>query len=310
MRRTTLWTGLTVLTAVILILPAPAFAQTDPAPRGGAGTNLPSGGGAGAANAKTEVSTATTTTVTESGGGRVTSGESRAFRDQPRGREMSPFEMHQRLEAIREGRSGSAEPGAAASTSWYSTPGGATRVTASAKPGPTGGTVPTKGPLDPNGCLAAYEQTWGPQGTWGPNIVNAVSGCQDGAWNRAVHLGDSIANRLQLRRWDNAAYDPGMYWGTAGGSSMGYSQRSGGYSRAFANAGLKLEVTPSDASVYVDGFYAGQVADFDGQIRRLPLNPGTHRVEFVARGLQPLVINTEVADGQTATFTGQLTRKK
>jgi hypothetical protein len=46
-----------------------------------------------------------------------------------------------------------------------------------------------------------------------------------------------------------------------------------------ARAEVRLQVKPRDAAVYVDGFYAGNVDDFDGVFQRLPLPPGGH--EFV-----------------------------
>src|SRR5262245_45560319 len=41
---------------------------------------------------------------------------------------------------------------------------------------------------------------------------------------------------------------------------------------------LKLEVTPKDAEVYVDGYYAGIVDDFDGAFQRLHVLPGNHEL--------------------------------
>lgn len=44
-------------------------------------------------------------------------------------------------------------------------------------------------------------------------------------------------------------------------------------------AEVRVLVQPEDASVYVDGYYAGIVDDFNGFFHRLPLSPGGH--EFV-----------------------------
>jgi hypothetical protein len=44
-------------------------------------------------------------------------------------------------------------------------------------------------------------------------------------------------------------------------------------------AQVRLQVQPSEAAVYVDGFYAGIVDEFDGVFQRLPVPPGGH--EFV-----------------------------
>ena len=43
-------------------------------------------------------------------------------------------------------------------------------------------------------------------------------------------------------------------------------------------ARVRLQVTPKDAAVYVDGLYAGIVDDFDGPTERLPLSPGPHEI--------------------------------
>jgi hypothetical protein len=42
------------------------------------------------------------------------------------------------------------------------------------------------------------------------------------------------------------------------------------------DAAVRLEVKPKEAEVYVDGYYAGIVDDFDGVFQRLRLPPGDH----------------------------------
>lgn len=41
---------------------------------------------------------------------------------------------------------------------------------------------------------------------------------------------------------------------------------------------LRLQVTPRETEVYVDGYYAGTVDQFDGMFQRLDLEPGEHDV--------------------------------
>jgi len=41
---------------------------------------------------------------------------------------------------------------------------------------------------------------------------------------------------------------------------------------------VRLQVTPREAEVYVDGYAAGQVDDFDGVFQRLRLRPGGHEI--------------------------------
>jgi hypothetical protein len=47
---------------------------------------------------------------------------------------------------------------------------------------------------------------------------------------------------------------------------------------------LRLLVMPKEAAVYVDGYYAGVVDDFDGIFQRLPLPPGPHEIAFYLDG--------------------------
>ncbi|MBZ5557994.1 MAG: PEGA domain-containing protein [Acidobacteriia bacterium] len=51
-------------------------------------------------------------------------------------------------------------------------------------------------------------------------------------------------------------------------------------------AELRLQVTPKDAAVYVDGYYAGVVDDFDGIFQRLRLPPGPHELTFFLQGFR------------------------
>src|SRR6266542_229436 len=41
-------------------------------------------------------------------------------------------------------------------------------------------------------------------------------------------------------------------------------------------AQVRVLATPKEAAVYVDGYYAGIVDDFDGMLQSLPLSPGGH----------------------------------
>jgi hypothetical protein len=50
------------------------------------------------------------------------------------------------------------------------------------------------------------------------------------------------------------------------------------YAPAYATSGVRLQVTPRDAEVYVDGYRAGVVDDFDGTFQRLNLPPGQHEL--------------------------------
>jgi hypothetical protein len=53
-----------------------------------------------------------------------------------------------------------------------------------------------------------------------------------------------------------------------------------GYRYAAPDASIRVEVTPKEAEVYVDGYYAGVVDDFDGTFQRLHVSPGEHEIEL------------------------------
>jgi hypothetical protein len=60
-----------------------------------------------------------------------------------------------------------------------------------------------------------------------------------------------------------------------------------GYYGAEPEASVRTEVTPKDAEVYVDGYYAGIVDDFDGTFQRLRVEPGEHEIEIYLNGYRP-----------------------
>ena len=57
-----------------------------------------------------------------------------------------------------------------------------------------------------------------------------------------------------------------------------------GYRVAEPDSAVRLEVTPKQAQVFVDGYYAGIVDDFDGTFQRLYIPPGEHQIELWLEG--------------------------
>jgi PEGA domain len=68
-------------------------------------------------------------------------------------------------------------------------------------------------------------------------------------------------------------------------------------------ASLRLKVTPRDAEVYVDGYRAGIVDDFDGIFQRLRVPPGTHQLVLYRDGLRTVEQNLYLAPGSSRTIT-------
>lgn len=50
---------------------------------------------------------------------------------------------------------------------------------------------------------------------------------------------------------------------------------------------LRLKVSPKQAEVYVDGYYAGIVDDYDGLFQKLYVHPGEHEIEIRFEGYRP-----------------------
>jgi hypothetical protein len=64
-------------------------------------------------------------------------------------------------------------------------------------------------------------------------------------------------------------------------------------------AEVRVLVTPKDAAVYVDGFYAGIVDDFNGVFQRLPLPPGGHEIVLYLQGYRTVDQRVYLAPGST-----------
>jgi hypothetical protein len=69
---------------------------------------------------------------------------------------------------------------------------------------------------------------------------------------------------------------------------------------------VRLQVRPREAQVFVDGYYAGIVDDFDGVFQRLTLTVGPHEIEVEAPGLEPQVYNVMVDPARTVDIRGDL----
>jgi hypothetical protein len=92
------------------------------------------------------------------------------------------------------------------------------------------------------------------------------------------------------------------------GYGYGYGYNYGyDYPQAYHDYGsIKLKVKPREAEVYVDGYYAGVVDDFDGTFQHLDLETGTHRIEIRADGYRPIQFETRIVPGKTITYENQL----
>jgi hypothetical protein len=75
-----------------------------------------------------------------------------------------------------------------------------------------------------------------------------------------------------------------------------------------ATGGLRLRIEPKSADVFVDGYYAGIVDDFNGHFQRLKLVAGPHHVEIVAAGYASLTFDVIIEPHHTTEFQAALQR--
>ena len=110
-------------------------------------------------------------------------------------------------------------------------------------------------------------------------------------------------------------YYPWGYGGLGFGGYSGYYDPwydpyppvyGGGGNYDYDDGALRLKVKPRDASVYVDGYYAGKVDDFDGLLQKMRLSEGPHRIEVRLQGYESLAFDVRIEPDQTITYHGEL----
>ncbi|WP_239489997.1 PEGA domain-containing protein [Luteitalea sp. TBR-22] len=120
--------------------------------------------------------------------------------------------------------------------------------------------------------------------------------------------------------WGGYGYpwaDP--YWGGGGGGGLGGSTYAPADSSQNATpdpfdpdaptGGVRLKVEPRDAAVYVDGFYAGLVDDFDGAMQKLKITQGSHRIELRLAGYETATFTVTIVAGETTSYKTTLKRQ-
>jgi len=92
--------------------------------------------------------------------------------------------------------------------------------------------------------------------------------------------------------WSNYAWQPQSYYvGPSWDTGLGK---------------LRLDIEQRDAEVYIDGYYAGVVDDFDGVLQGLRLEPKQYAVEIALPGYAPLQFDVQITPGRTTTYRGSL----
>ena len=129
----------------------------------------------------------------------------------------------------------------------------------------------------------------------------------------------AIVPVIPVVRYRPYRYRPGFSVGVYFGSTYGPYRNPYAYPYPFpypapaygprvwvAYGGVRLQVTPRDATVYVDGYYVGIVDDFDGTLQHAALAAGPHQVEIRAPGYETLTFDVNVLPNQIIRYQGDL----
>jgi hypothetical protein len=74
----------------------------------------------------------------------------------------------------------------------------------------------------------------------------------------------------------------------------------------YPDSSVRIKVKPKDASVYVDGYYAGKVEDYDGAFQRLHVPAGQHEIVVYLDGFRSLHEKLYLTPNKTTTVEGDL----
>jgi hypothetical protein len=77
---------------------------------------------------------------------------------------------------------------------------------------------------------------------------------------------------------------------------------------AAPDAAVRFDVKPKDAAVYVDGYFAGTVDDYDGIFQRLYTAPGGHEVTVYREGYRTYSQRVYLAPDRTFKFTHDMVK--
>lgn len=99
----------------------------------------------------------------------------------------------------------------------------------------------------------------------------------------------------------------GFYYGPYYGPYYPYP---GPYVRPvrYSASAIRLKVKPVETEVYLNGYYAGIVDDFDGVFQRLYLPAGEHQLVLRLAGYESFVLPVRVPPGDTLDITHQMRR--
>lgn len=109
-------------------------------------------------------------------------------------------------------------------------------------------------------------------------------------------------------------YGPGYYYYSGSVwypySAYDYPYRFNPYRYGYPTGEVRLDIEETFAEVWVDGYYAGIVDDFDGLFQGLVLEEGIYNIEIAAPGYEPLEFDIRIDAGRKITYRGDLLRAR
>ncbi len=118
-----------------------------------------------------------------------------------------------------------------------------------------------------------------------------------GVYGGTYYGGPYYGGYYPYQRW---SYYP--YYGWYDGYYYGYYGWPAPYVRVshqYETGSLRIQIEPEDTEVFVDGYYAGRVDDFNGIFQRLYLRPGRHELTFKKPGFRTHRVRLYAAAGHT-----------
>ena len=98
----------------------------------------------------------------------------------------------------------------------------------------------------------------------------------------------------------------GPYWGGPWGWGPGWYGGPGYYGYDYPYAQARIQILPKTAEVFVDGYRAGIVDDFDGVLQRLSVWPGEHEITLYLEGYKTETHKLYFNNGTTANLKGTM----
>lgn len=149
-----------------------------------------------------------------------------------------------------------------------------------------------------------------PQGGGQPANAGARPPANGGARPPAGHGGAQVHGSVYVGGYYGYGYWGYPYWGIG----WGYPYWYGPWGYPYwgypyyddPTPEIRLEVKPKQAQVYVDGYYAGIVDDFDGTFQRLRLRPGNHELVLYLEGYRTVKQNIHVGSRQDSKIKFQM----